>query len=62
MKPLLKQYLLMWAKLIVMLPGVALATAVCFVNSAYALVAAVILGDGKTYNDILNDMIDRLHV
>ena len=60
MKTFLKQYLVTWIKLLVMLPGVTLCYLSNFVVNAYTLISAVILGDGKTYDDVLNDMIDRI--
>ena len=60
MKPLLKQYLLMWLKYIVMLPALAASTLCCFVNSALCLTCSVLLADGKTFEGIMSDMIDRM--
>ena len=52
MKTFLKQYLVTWIKLLVMLPGVTLCYLSNFVVNAYTLISAVILGDGKTYDDV----------
>ena len=62
MKTFLKQYLLTWAKFLVMTPGLVFTNLAGFITSLYALFSAALLGDGKSYDEILNDVIDRMHL
>ena len=60
MKTFLKQYLLTWIKFLVMAPGLVFTILAGFISSLYTLFSAALLGDSKTYDEILNDMIDKL--
>ena len=60
MKQFLKQYLLTWTKFLVMTPGIVFIHISCLITSLYSLFSAALLGDGKSYHEILNDIIDRL--
>jgi hypothetical protein len=62
MKTFLKQYLLTWAKFLVMTPGLAFITLSGFITSLYTLFSAALLGDGKTFNEVMGDVIDRLQL
>ena len=62
MKQNLKQYLLTWAKLLVMTPGLMFITLCSFLTSLYTLFSAALLGDGKTFNEVMGDVIDRLQL
>ena len=62
MKQNLKQYLLTWAKLLVMTPGLMFITLSSFLTSLYTLFSAALLGDGKTFNEVMGDVIDRLQL
>ena len=62
MKTFLKQYLLTWAKFLVMTPGLMFTTLSGIITSLYTLFSAAFLGDGKTFNEIMGDVIERMHV
>ena len=62
MKQNLKQYLLTWAKFLVMTPGLMFSILSGFILSLYTLFSAALLGDGKTYHEILNDVIERMRL
>ena len=62
MKTFLKQYLVTWIKFFVMTPGLVFTTLSGFITSLYALFTAALLGDGKTFNEIMDDLIDRLRI
>ena len=62
MKQNLKQYLLTWAKFLVMTPGLAFITLSGLITSLYTLFSAALLGDGKTFNEVMGDVIDRLQL
>ena len=60
MKTFLKQYLLNWIKFLVMTPGIAFLTLSRFISSLYTLFAAALLGDGKSFNEIMSDTLDSV--
>ena len=62
MKTFLKQYLVTWIKFFVMTPGLVFTNLASFITSLYALFSAALLGDGKTYHEILNDVIERMRI
>ena len=62
MKTFFKHYLLTWFKFLVMTPGLVFTTLSCFITSLYTLFTAALLGDGKTFNEIMGDMIDRMRL
>ena len=62
MKTFLKQYLLSWIKFLVLTPGVIIAILCRIICSIYTLFAAALLGDGKSFNEIMGDVIDGLHL
>ena len=62
MKTFLKQYLVSWIKFLVMTPGLVFITLSSFLTSLYTLFSAALLGDGKSFNEIMGDVIDRLQL
>ena len=62
MKTFFKQYLLTWAKFLVMTPGLVFATLNGYISRLYTLFAAALLGDGKSFNEIMGDLIDRIRI
>ena len=62
MKTFLKQYLLTWIKFLVMTPLLVFGMLCSIVFSLYSLSTAVLLGDSKTYNDILDETIERMRL
>ena len=62
MKTFLKQYLLTWIKFLVMTPLLVFGMLCSIVSSLYSLSTAVLLGDSKTYNDILDETIERMRL
>ena len=62
MKTFFKQYLLTWAKFLVMTPGLVFTTLSGFITSLYTLFSAALLGDGKSFNEIMGDIIDRMRL
>ena len=59
MKTFFKQYLLTWAKFLVMTPALVFSTLSGSIISLYTLFAAALLGDVKSFNEIMDDVIDR---
>ena len=62
MKTFFKQYLLNWIKFLVMTPGLVFATLSGNISSLYTLFVSALLGDGKTFNEVMGDVIDRLQL
>lgn len=62
MKTFLKQYLVNWIKFLVMTPGLVFIALSSFLTSLYTLFSAALLGDSKSFNEIMGDVIDRLHL
>ena len=62
MKTFLKQYLLTWIKFLVMTPLLVFGMLCSIVFSLYSLSTAALLGDSKTYNDILDETIERMRL
>ena len=60
MKTFLKQYLLTWAKFLVMTPGLVFINFSNLITNLYSLFSATLLGDGKSFDDILNDILERM--
>ena len=62
MKTFFKQYLLNWIKFLVMTPGLVFATLSGYIPSLYTLFVSALLGDGKSFNEIMGDLIDRIRI
>ena len=62
MKTFFKQYLLNWIKFLVMTPGLVFATLSGYISSLYTLFVSALFGDGKSFNEIMGDLIDRIRI
>ena len=60
MKTFLKQYFTLWIKFLVMIPGIAFMRLNRLVMDVYTLFSAALLGDGKSFDGIVEDTLIEL--